>query len=119
MSVNDCSSRENEKLFVKQVIIVTTTCKNKKEAEKIIRHLLTKRLIACAEIHPIESIYWWNGKIEKAKETSLVLKTTKRLVKKVESEIEKIHSYDTPVIVAIKPEEINKKGKAWLRKEVK
>lgn len=100
------------------MIIVTTSCKDKKEAEKIIRRLLNKKLIACAEIHPVESIYWWKSKIKTAKEVSLVLKTKQGLAKKVSQEIEKLHSYDTPVIITLKPGFVNKKSEDWLNKEI-
>lgn len=101
------------------MIIVTTSCKDKKEAKKIIGRLLNKRLIACAEIHPVESIYWWKGKIQSASEVSVVLKTTKKSAKKVESEIEKLHSYDTPVIITVEAKSINQKSKSWLDSEIK
>jgi hypothetical protein len=40
------------------------------------------------------------------------LKTSKRLIKKVEREIEVLHSYNTPVILALKPIFLNKKSEA-------
>ena len=42
---------------------VYITCKDKKEARKISRFLLEKKLIACANIFPIESMYRWEGKM--------------------------------------------------------
>lgn len=100
------------------MILITTTCKNKKEAGKIVRRLLKLRLVACGEMHPVESIYRWKGKIQKAKEVSLFLKTKQGLAKKVSREIEKLHSYDTPVIVTLKPGFVNKKSENWLNKEI-
>jgi len=48
--------------------LVYITCRDEKEAVKISRHLLNKRLIACSNIHPIRSLYWWKGKIQDGKE---------------------------------------------------
>lgn len=41
----------------------------RKEAERIARHLLKKRLIACANVFSAESLYQWKGKIEKTKDS--------------------------------------------------
>ena len=70
--------------------LVYITCKDSKEAGRISMHLLRKRLITCANIFPIKSLYWWKGKIEKSKEALLILKTRKALQAKVEAEIKKL-----------------------------
>ena len=118
MPNNDQRSRKDEGLPFRKMIIITTSSKDKKEAEKIVRHLLNKRLIACGEMHSVNSIYRWKGKIEEADEIALVLKTTEKLAEKAEKEIEKIHSYDAPVISTIKSLRVNKKSKSWLRQEL-
>ena len=76
--------------------LVYITCKGKKEAEKISMHLLKKRLIACANIFPIKSMYWWEEKIVNDKENVIIAKTSNRNFKKLESEVKKIHSYEIP-----------------------
>lgn len=93
-------------------------CKDKNEAKKISLYLLKKRLIACSNIFPIESFYWWKGKIEKSKEVAMFVKTKKVNYKKIILEVEKIHSYNIPCICLIEAE-ANKKYDNWLRKEVK
>jgi len=60
----------------KGMVFILTTCKNIKEAEKIGRVLLQKRLAACVLIIPgIVSAYRWKGKIVKTRETFLLIKT--------------------------------------------
>ena len=50
-------------------ILVTTTASTKEDAAKIAAVLLEGRLAACVQIlGPIESRYWWNGKIEQSTE---------------------------------------------------
>ena len=98
--------------------LVYITCKNKKEAEKISLHLLKKRIIACANLFPIKSIYWWGGKIAKENETVIIVKTNNKNFKKLESEVKKIHSYGIPCILRINAA-ANKEYQAWLKKEVK
>jgi len=78
------------------------TCKDKDEAKKIAKKLLEKRLIACANIFPeIESLFWWEQKIDSAKETPMILKTKKALSKEVITKIKELHSYECPCIVEI------------------
>jgi len=57
-------------------IFVYITNPTKKEAEKIARHLLEKHLIACANIFPIESFYWWKKKIESGRVFYLAARNT-------------------------------------------
>ena len=90
----------------------------KREARKIAKFLLKKRLIACANIFPIESLYWWKRKIENEKEFVLIAKTTKENFEKVKKEVEKIHSYSIPCIVKI-PVSSDKKYFDWLKGEIK
>jgi len=91
---------------------------SKQEARKIAKHLLDKKLIACANIFPISSLYWWKGKIADENEFVLIAKTSKTNFEKVKNEVEKIHSYTIPCIVKI-PVSSNKKYFDWLKSEIK
>jgi len=97
---------------------VYITSSNKNEAKKIAKYLLNKKLIACANIIPIESLYWWKGKIKKSKEHVLIAKTLEKNYKKIKKEVKRIHSYKTPCITKIKVD-INKEFGNWIKKEVK
>jgi len=83
-------------------IVVFITAKDKKEAEKISRGLLEAKLIACANIvEGVQSLFWWQGKIDMSQEVLLVLKTKKVLFKKVMAQVKSLHSYQTPEIIAL------------------
>jgi periplasmic divalent cation tolerance protein len=97
-------------------ILIYTTNRNHSEAQKISEHLLKKKLIACSNMFPIQSKYWWKGKIEKTVEVVSILKTRKELYDKVKKEIEKIHSYSVPCIIKIDVS-ANAKYEDWIRKE--
>ena len=99
------------------MISIYTTCKDKKEARKIADHLLKKRLIACANYFPVESRYWWKGKLASGREYALLMKG-KGKVKEIVKEIEKNHSYDMPGISIEKIKTSKKTGK-WIKKEVR
>lgn len=97
------------------MIIVYITCKDNAEAKKISKHLLKKKIIACANYFSIESLYNWKGKLTEDKETVLILKALKNNYKKIKEEIKKIHSYDIPFIGKINVE-VNKEYKKWSKK---
>ncbi len=99
------------------MILVYITCKDKKEARKISEHLLKKRLIACANIFPIESMYRWKGKLVDENETVLICKSINRKFSEIKREVKKIHSYEIPCIEKIKTTADSDYEK-WVKKEV-
>ncbi|OFV92740.1 MAG: cation tolerance protein CutA [Acidobacteria bacterium RIFCSPLOWO2_12_FULL_54_10] len=83
-------------------VVVLVTCKNSREGKRIARHLLEKRLIACANLLPqIYSLYRWKGKIADEKECLMLMKSTRELFQPLSIEIEKLHSYSVPEIIAL------------------
>lgn len=99
-------------------IFVYITNPSKKVAERIARHLIKKRLVACANIFPIKSFYWWKKKIEKSNEFVLIVKTTKNNFKKVKDEVRKVHPYSVPCITKINVD-ANEEYEKWIKQEVK
>lgn len=83
------------------VIFLYVTARNKVEAVKISHHLLAKKLIACANIFPVTSIYEWKRKIHDEAEVVMILKTLKTKSAVVRKELEKVHSYEVPCIAEI------------------
>ncbi len=98
-------------------ILIYVTHENQENAEKIINHLLKNKLIACANLFPITSSYWWKGKIQNSKEIVSLLKTKKENWEKVKQEIIKIHPYETPCIIKISVE-ANEDYESWINKEI-
>ena len=90
---------------------------SEEEAKKIAKHLLENKLIACANIFPINSLYHWEGKIADENEFILIGKTTEGNFTKVKEEVEKIHSYDIPCIIKLKVEG-NEKYFEWLNDKI-
>jgi periplasmic divalent cation tolerance protein len=83
-------------------IVVISTCGSSEEAQKIARHLVEKRLAACATIIPgAKSIYHWEGKTEESEEWLVMIKTSQDLFESLKAELQSIHSYQTPEIIAV------------------
>jgi periplasmic divalent cation tolerance protein len=84
----------------KVVVMVTTA--NLNEARKIARALVESRLAACVNLlGPLESVYEWQGRIERSRERLLLIKTSRKLFHEVEAAIRKLHSYSTPEMICL------------------
>ncbi|HSW72488.1 MAG TPA: divalent-cation tolerance protein CutA, partial [Chlamydiales bacterium] len=88
---------------------------NLEEARKVARHLIEKKLVACANIIPhIESLYLWNDKIETDQEVKVIFKTEDRHFDTIRDYIEKNGSYEVPEVSKITLDEINPAYKTYL-----
>ena len=99
------------------LILIYITNPNKKTAQKIARHLLKKRLIACGNIHKTDSLYWWEGKIVEEGEHILICKTVVKNYDKIKKEVEKIHPYEIPCVIKIEAR-ANSEYIKWLTEKV-
>ncbi|MGB6484801.1 MAG: divalent-cation tolerance protein CutA [Candidatus Acidiferrales bacterium] len=102
-------------------IVVFVTCASKKEAERLGKVVVRKRLAACANVvaSPVKSIYRWKGKVETTVEVLMLIKTTRGKFRALETEIRRLHSYDTPEIIALPIAAGSKAYLEWLRQSVK
>lgn len=82
------------------LIQIHTTYPNLTEAQSAGEQLVKQRLVACAQVESIKSIYEWDNKIESEPEVRLVLKTLNIHFKNIASWIEVHHPYDVPQITA-------------------
>lgn len=83
-------------------ILVFTTCGSPQEAAQIARSLVESRLAACVAVTPgIQSVYRWRGAIEESAEWSLTIKSRRDLFAALSAELRRLHSYETPEILAI------------------
>lgn len=96
------------------MIFVYSTFGSKKEAEKIGEGLVQKKLAACVNIFPIDSIYRWRNKIAKEKEFATLIKTKKANFSRVEKFILENHSYETPYILEIPIGRVTSRYLKWL-----
>lgn len=83
-------------------IVVYVTTSNEDEAAKIARALVESKLAACVNIiKDIRSIYRWRGKTEDDSEVLMIIKTRENLFDSLKVEVQKLHSYDVPEIIAL------------------
>lgn len=83
-------------------VVVLVTAKDKKQAHKISASLIKAKLAACVNIvDKIDSIFFWAGKVDQAKESLLVIKSKKEKLPKIIKLVRSLHSYEVPEIIAI------------------
>lgn len=101
-------------------IVVLSTCDSQEQAARLARHLVEQRLAACVNILPqVRSFYRWNEKVEDSGEWMLVIKSRRDLFPALCAEIEKMHSYEVPEIIALPVVEGSEAYLGWLDHELK
>jgi periplasmic divalent cation tolerance protein len=82
------------------VILVTTS--SEAEAHKVAELLLGHKKAACVNIVPrIDSSFWWQGKLDSARESLLIIKTRASLLPEIIELVKSVHSYTVPEIIAL------------------
>lgn len=99
-------------------IVVLSTCSSAEEAEKVARHLVEKKLAACVNIVTgVRSIYRWQGNVEEATEHLLMIKSKRSLLKQLQGELERVHSYEVPETIALQIVDGSQRYLDWMEKE--
>lgn len=94
------------------------TCESDDQARAIGRSMVEERLAACANILPgMESVYWWQGKIETGRETVLILKSTSDLVPSLSERVKELHGSEVPCVVALPIDGGNADYLAWISQQ--
>ncbi|MBM3141904.1 MAG: divalent-cation tolerance protein CutA [Chloroflexi bacterium] len=102
----------------KIVIFITTS--TEEEAHSIAELLLGHKKAACVNIVPrVDSSFWWQGKLDSAWESLLIIKTKASLLPEVIELVKSTHSYEVPEIIALPVIGGNEDYLKWIDDEVK
>ena len=83
-------------------VVVLVTASSEEEAHTLARDLLEKRLIACANLVPVQSLFLWEGDLSEEDEVLMIIKTTHSTFReKLIEAIKEKHSYDVPEIIGM------------------
>jgi periplasmic divalent cation tolerance protein len=100
-------------------IAVLCTCASAEEARRIAAALIDARLAACVNLlPPIRSVYHWKGVVEEGDEILMIIKSTRPLFQRLRDEIARLHSYETPEIIAIPVVDGAAPYLAWMDREL-
>jgi periplasmic divalent cation tolerance protein len=102
------------------VRVVLITAPDIETANKLARAALEAKAAACVNIIPgIQSLYWWDERIEQSGELLLIVKTTASAFDRLREIVAKNHPYDCPEILAISATEGAPAYLSWLRSSVR
>jgi len=103
---------------MERAVFVYTTWPTTVEAEQAGRELVERRLAACVNILPgMISHYRWEGKVERAEEAVMIIKTRASLAAEVETAVKELHPYTTPAILVMPLDGVEKNYLGWLLAE--
>lgn len=103
---------------MENLILVYVTCTDQAQADTIGGALVRERLAACVNmVTGMRSISWWQGRVETADETILIVKTRASLLDLVTARVKALHSYTVPCVVAMPIAGGNADYLGWLAQE--
>lgn len=83
-------------------ILVITNLPDRDSALRLAEKLIEGRLAACVNVlGECASVYRWDGRVERATEVPLLVKTRGAVYPRVEQAIREAHPYELPEIVAV------------------
>ena len=101
-------------------VVILITASTDEEARKIANGLLTQRKAACVNVVPgVSSLFWWQGQLDSAPESLLIVKTKASLLGEIVALVKEIHSYEVPEIIALPVIGGNQDYLDWIDAEVK
>lgn len=117
--MNKDSSKQSAIPNPPSTIVVLTTTETPLQAEQLAQLLVDAELAACVQIlPPMTSIYRWQGKVERATETLLLIKTLREKYSTLEAAIKTHHPYQTPEIIALPVKAGSAEYLTWLASSV-
>ncbi len=96
-------------------VVILVTCPTRAVGERIGRTLVGDRLAACVNVLPgLISVYRWQGKVQRDREVLLLIKTRRRLFRRLAARVADLHPYDTPEILALAVVDGSSRYLTWL-----
>ncbi|BAS82682.1 Os03g0186950, partial [Oryza sativa Japonica Group] len=101
-------------------IVVYVTVPNREAGKKLSQSIISEKLAACVNIVPgIESVYWWEGKVQTDAEELLIIKTRESLLDALTEHVKANHEYDVPEVIALPITGGNTKYLEWIKNSTK
>lgn len=86
----------------REYVLVLTTLPGEADAGAFARALVEERLAACVNLLPLmESIFRWDGKVDRETERQLLIKTSRTRVDSLWERVRALHPYDVPEFIVV------------------
>jgi len=83
-------------------LVILVTCPTRRSADRLANALVRHHAAACVNILPnVQSVFWWEGKVDRAREVLLVIKTTAGRFDAIQRTVRALHPYDVPEVIAL------------------
>jgi len=83
-------------------------------ANRLVEAILGERLAACANMHAIESVYWWKDKRRRANEIQVLFKTSAHKLPRLVARVRELHPYEVPYLAWGEGERVLPAYAAWV-----
>ena len=98
-----------------EAVVVLITFPPDADVRRFASTLVGEGCAACVNILPdVESIYRWQGRVERARERQLIVKTQKARVGRLRRRVGDLHPYDTPELVVLPVVDGDPRYLAWI-----
>lgn len=98
-----------------EFIAVYVTVPSAEAGKAVASKLISDKLAACVNMIPgIQSMYWWEGKVEVDQELLLMIKSRAPLFDALSKAVVEAHPYDVPEVIAVPITNGNKGYLDWL-----
>ncbi|MFC0530652.1 divalent-cation tolerance protein CutA [Phytohabitans kaempferiae] len=105
---------------MEQISLVTTVVDARSVADVLAASAVAGRLAASAQVGgPVDSTYWWDGRVETAQEWSVVFKTSSDRVDALVDHVRVAHPYDVPEILVTSVGSGNPAHHAWVHEQTR
>jgi periplasmic divalent cation tolerance protein len=98
-----------------EFVVVLTTFPADGDVEAFATTLVQERLAACVNVlPPMRSIYTWQGKVERADERQLLIKTRTDCVHQLETRLKELHRYEIPEFLVLPVLDGSREYLSWI-----
>jgi len=97
-------------------VVVLITASSAQEANSIAEALVSEKLAPCVSVvAEVSSTYWWDGKVQSAKESLLIVKTSSGVFEALKDRVLELHSYDVPEIICLPLVKASEDYLSWMK----
>ena len=97
------------------MLVVLCTFPDVGKARVVAKEIVSEGLAACVNLLPnVESIYRWKGEVRQDAEILAIFKVASKGFEELENALNEKHPYDTPEIVGIPADRVNRSYLAWV-----